>query len=354
MDVMTEARANAPLNRRIVLAARPVGAPKASDFRLEEVEVPRPGPGQVLIKTYWLSLDPYMRGRMNDGPSYANAVPLGGVMVGRVVGEAVASDNPAWKVGEHVFAESVGWQEWGLSDGADLRRLDASVAPLSTNLSVLGMPGLTAYAGTIDLGLPKAGETLVVSAATGAVGSLVGQIARIMGLRAVGIAGGPEKCRWAVEELGFDACLDHREPDLAGRLKAACPKGVDILFENVGGAPFDATYPLLNTFARIVVCGWVSRYNATGPASGPDRLPEFAVDAIMRRLTLRGFIVGDHKARFADFHADVARWIAEGKVKWREDIADGLENAVAAFQGLLEGRNFGKQLVRVAPDPTRR
>ena len=350
---MTHSAGNAPVNRRVVLAARPVGAPKASDFRLEEASVPQPGPGQVLIKTYWLSLDPYMRGRMNAGPSYANAVPLGGVMVGRVVGEIVASENPDWKVGEHVFSEAVGWQEWGLSDGADLRRLDARVAPLSANLSVLGMPGLTAYVGTLDLGEAKAGETLVVSAATGAVGSLVGQIARIKGLRAVGIAGGPEKCRYAVETLGFDACLDHREPDLAGRLAAACPRGVDVLFENVGGDPFAATYPLLNPFSRIVICGWVSAYNASGPMPGPDRLPQLAWDSIVRRFTWRGFVVGDHKHRFAAFHSDVAGWIAEGKVAWREDVADGLENAVAAFQGLLEGRNFGKQLVRVAPDPTR-
>lgn len=350
---MSETRTNAPLNHRLVLAARPSGAPKASDFRMEEVPVPKPGPGQVLIKTYWLSLDPYMRGRMNDGPSYANAVQLGDVMVGRTVGEIVASENPAWKVGSHVFAESIGWQEWGLSDGSDLRLLDPATAPLSANLSVLGMPGLTAYVGTLDLGRAKAGETLVVSAATGAVGSLVGQIARIRGLRVVGIAGGPEKCRYAVEELGFDLCLDHRLPDLAGRLAEACPKGVDVLFENVGGTPFDAAYPLLNTFARIVICGWVSRYNATEAPEGPDRLPKLAFDTVVRRLSLQGFVVGDHKHRFPAFHAEVAGWIAEGKVTWREDIADGLGSAVAAFQGLLEGRNFGKQLVRIAPDPTR-
>lgn len=343
---------NTPVNRRVVLAARPVGAPKVADFALVEAPVPEPGPGQVLLRTLWLSLDPYMRGRMNDGPNYANPVALGAPMVGRTVAEVAASNHPDWPVGAFVFAESVGWQEWGLSDGGDLRRLDPALAPLSANLSVLGMPGLTAYAGLIDLGLPKAGETLVVSAATGAVGSLVGQIGRILGLRTVGIAGGPDKCRWAMETLRLDACLDHREPDLAGRLAAACPRGVDVLFENVGGEPFAAAFPLLNTFARVVICGWVSRYNAVGGAPGPDRLPELAYASIVRRLTWRGFVVGDHKDRFAAFHADVARWIAEGQVTWREDIAEGLENAVPAFQGLLEGRNFGKQLVRVAPDPT--
>ena len=333
--------------RRIVLASRPVGEPKASDFRLEEFPVPQPGPGQMLLRTRWLSLDPYMRGRMSDAPSYAKPVGIDEVMEAGTVSEVAASNNDKYQKGDIVLSRA-GWQTHVLSDGAGLRKLDPAVAPVQTALGVLGMPGMTAYTGLLQIGAPKAGETVVVSAASGAVGSAVGQIAKIKGARAVGIAGGPDKCRYVKDELGFDDCVDHRAGDLADRLQAACPKGIDVYFENVGSPVWDAVFPLLNTFARVPVCGLIAQYNMTDLPAGPNRVPQVFRAVLTKRLTIRGFIVTDFAAHFGDFIRDMPQWVKEGRIKYREDVADGLENAPAAFMGMLKGRNFGKQLVRIA------
>jgi NADPH-dependent curcumin reductase len=332
--------------RRIVLASRPVGEPKPSDFRLEEFAVPQPGPGEILLRTKFLSLDPYMRGRMSDAPSYAKPVGVDEVMEGGTVSEVVASNNDKYAVGDIVLAHT-GWQTHAVSKGIGLRKLDPSVAPVSTALGVLGMPGMTAYAGLLEIGQPKEGETVVVAAASGAVGSVVGQIARITGARAVGIAGGADKCRYVKDELGFDACVDHRTADFPEQLKAACPKGVDVYFENVGVPVFDAVLPLFNTFARIPVCGVIAQYNMTELPPGPDRVPLLLRNVLTKRLTMRGFIVTDFAAKFPDFIRDMPQWIKEKRIKYREDIAEGLENAPQTFMGLLKGKNFGKQLVRV-------
>jgi NADPH-dependent curcumin reductase CurA len=332
--------------RRIVLASRPVGEPQPSDFRLEDFAVPTPGAGEVLLRTLWLSLDPYMRGRMSDAPSYAKPVGVGEVMEGGTVSEVAASNNPQFAVGDIVL-DRAGWQTHSVSKGAGLRKLDPKLAPVSTALGVLGMPGMTAYTGLLEIGQPKPGETVVVAAASGAVGAVVGQIARIKGARAVGIAGGPDKCRYVKEELGFDECVDHRAPDFAEKLKAACPKGIDVYFENVGGAVFDAVFPLLNPFARIPVCGLIAQYNATGLPPGPNRVPQLFRAVLTKRLTIRGFIVTDFAAKYADFLRDVSTWVEEGRIKYREDVVEGLERAPEAFMGLLKGKNFGKLLVRV-------
>jgi NADPH-dependent curcumin reductase CurA len=333
--------------KRIVLAARPVGEPKESDFRIEDMPVPAPGPGRMLLRTLWLSLDPYMRGRMSDAPSYARPVQIGQPMEGRTVSEVAASNLDGFAVGDIVFSPH-GWQTHAVSDGKNVRKLDPALAPVSTALGVLGMPGMTAYTGLIDIGRPQAGETVVVSAASGAVGSLVGQIARLKGARAVGVAGGPRKCRYVTDELGFDACLDHRAPDLPARLKAACPNGIDVYFENVGGAVFEAVFPLLNNFARVPVCGQIATYNAVEMPAGA--LPTSAVlrAVLTKRLTLRGYIVTDFAARQDDFLRDVSAWLREGRVKYREDVVEGIEQAPRALIGLLGGENFGKLWVRVA------
>jgi NADPH-dependent curcumin reductase CurA len=263
------------------------------------------------------------------------------------VSEVIASNNPNFAAGDIVLGRT-GWQTHAVSDGANLRKIDPALAPVSTALGVLGMPGMTAYAGLLEVGQPKAGETLVVAAASGAVGSVVGQIARIKGLRAVGIAGGPDKCRYVKDELGFDDCLDHRAPDLAGRLAAACPNGIDIYFENVAGPVLDAVLPLLNTFARIPICGTIAHYNDTAPPPGPNRLPAVWRMILTKRLTVRGLLVTDFAALHGDFLRDMAQWLKDGRVKYREDIVDGFENAPRALIGLLRGENFGKLLVRVA------
>jgi NADPH-dependent curcumin reductase CurA len=333
--------------RRIVLASRPVGEPKPSDFRLEEFPVPQPGPGQVLLRTKWLSLDPYMRGRMSDAPSYAKPVGIDEVMEAGTVSEVVASNNEKYAKGDTVLSRA-GWQSHMVSDGSGLRKLDPKLAPISTALGVLGMPGMTAYAGLLEIGAPKPGETVVVSAASGAVGSVVGQIAKIKGARAIGIAGGPDKCKYVKDELGFDDCIDHRAGDLPEKLKAACPKGIDVYFENVSGPVWDAVFPLLNTFARIPVCGLIAQYSATELTEARYRVPQVFRAILTKRLTIRGFIVTDFAARHGDFQRDVSQWIKEGRIKYREDIAEGLENAPAAFMGMLKGKNFGKQLVRIA------
>ncbi|MBX9845468.1 MAG: NADP-dependent oxidoreductase [Xanthobacteraceae bacterium] len=335
------------LGKRILLASRPVGEPKESDLRIEDMPVPVPGPGEMLLRTLWLSLDPYMRGRMSDAPSYATPVAIGQVMEGRTVSEVVASHLQGYAPGDIVLSPS-GWQTHALSQGRLTRKIDPSIAPVSTALGVLGMPGMTAYAGLLDIGQPKAGETVVVSAASGAVGSAVGQIAKIRGARAVGIAGGPAKCRYVVDELGFDACIDHRAPDMAARLKAACPDGIDVYFENVGGAVFEAVFPLLNNFARVPVCGQIATYNASEMPAGRLLTSQVTRAILTKRLTLRGFIVTDFAARHGDFLRDVSAWVREGRVRYREDVVDGLEKAPRALIGLLRGENFGKMLVRVA------
>jgi NADPH-dependent curcumin reductase len=334
--------------KRIVLASRPVGEPKPSDFRTEEFPIPAPGAGEVLLRTIWLSLDPYMRGRMSDGPSYATPVPIGGVMEAGTVNEVIASNNPGFAKGDIVLARA-GWQTHALSNGKGVTRIDPNIAPISTAVGVLGMPGMTAYTGLLDIGKPQADETVVVAAASGAVGSAVGQIAKIKGARAVGIAGGKDKCEFVRKELGFDDCLDHRDPDLAARLKEACPKGIDVYFENVGGAVFEAVFPLLNNFARMPVCGLIAHYNDT-QAAAPKWAGALMRAVLTKRLTIRGFIVSDFAARRDDFLQDMSAWVREGKVKYKEFVTEGLDSAPAAFMGLLKGANFGKQLVRVGPD----
>jgi len=333
--------------RRVVLASRPIGEPKASDFRLEEFPVPQPGPGQMLLKTKWLSLDPYMRGRMSDAPSYAKPVAIDEVTEAGTVSEVTVSNNDKYKTGDVVLSRA-GWQTHMLSDGSGLRKLDPKLAPVQTALGVLGMPGMTAYTGLLEIGQPKAGETVVVSAASGAVGSIVGQIARIKGARAVGIAGGPDKCKYVKEQLGFDDCIDHRDAAMPEKLKAACLKGIDVYFENVSGPVWDAVFPLLNPFARIPVCGLIAQYSATESPDMKYKTSQLFRAILTKRLTIRGFIVSDFWGRFDDFIREVPQWIKEGKIKYREDIVDGLENAPETFMGMLKGKNFGKQLVRIA------
>jgi NADPH-dependent curcumin reductase CurA len=340
----------ATTNRQILLVSRPHGEPAPDNFRLVETLVPHPGPGQMLLRSIYLSLDPYMRGRMSDAKSYAAPVEIGEVMEGRVVAEVMESNLPKYQPGDVVFA-GVGWQEFALSDGKGVRKIDPALRPLSYALGVLGMPGMTAYTGVLNIGQPKEGETLVVAAASGAVGSVVGQIGRIKGCRVIGIAGGPDKCRFVKEELSFDECLDHREPDLAGRLAAVCPRGIDIYFENVSGAVFDAVLPLLNDFARIPVCGLIANYNATELPVGRDRVPLLMHQILVKRLTFRGFIVWDFAAQMLQFLADVSGWVGEGRIKYKEDITDGLENAPRELIGLLRGENFGKKIIRVGKEP---
>jgi NADPH-dependent curcumin reductase len=340
---------NDTVNRRIVLAARPQGRPAAENLRLEDGPVPEPGAGEMLVRTIYLSLDPYMRGRMNDGPSYASPVALGEVMTGGTVGAVVRSNVAGFAPGDLVVGRG-GWQDYALFREGEAERVDPARAPITTALGVLGMPGQTAYVGLREIGKPEAGETLVVAAASGPVGSVVGQIAKIKGCRVVGVAGSPMKCDFVTGELGFDACLDHSAPDFPEQLRAACPGGVDIYWENVGGRVFETVLPLLNDFARIPVCGLIAWYNATELPPGPDRTPYLLRQTLTRRLTIRGFIVLDFER--GDFLDDVGHWIREGELHYREDIREGLEAAPKAFIGLLEGENFGKLLVRVAHDPT--
>ncbi len=333
--------------RNIVLAARPHGRPKLSDFRLEEAAIPEPGAGEVLLRVLYLSLDPYMRGRMNAGRSYAKPVEVGDVMVGETVAAVLESNDPAYQEGDVVLA-GTGWRTHAALNGSTLRKIDPSQAPLTTRLGVLGMPGFTAYAGLHAIGKPRPGETVAVAAASGPVGSLVAQLAKLAGARSVGIAGGPEKCAYLSRELGCDAAVDHRDRDFPQHLAAACPNGIDVYFENVGGEVWQAVLPLLSDFARVPVCGLVAQYNATEHA-GPDRLPTTMREILSRSLMLRGFInyefLADHHEAFL---RDVGAGIAGGRIRYREDIVDGLENAPQKFIDMLDGKNFGKVLVRVA------
>ena len=335
-----------PANRQILLASRPHGEPTAENFKLVETTLPSPGPGQLLLRSIYLSLDPYMRGRMNEAKSYASPVEVGGVMGGQAVAEVIESNHPEHPVGDIVLAP-IGWQEYAITDGDGLQTIDPALGPISYALGVLGMPGLTAYTGLLNIGQPKPGETLVVAAASGAVGSVVGQLGKLKGCRVIGIAGGAKKCAYVKDELGFDDCLDHHEPNLPERLKAACPDGIDIYFENVGGEVFTAVLPLLNNFARIPVCGLIAHYNATDLPPAPDRVPLLMQAILTKRLTFRGYIVSDFAAQYPQFLEEVGAWVREGKIKYKEDVTDGLENAPQELIGLLRGENFGKKIVRV-------
>src|SRR5499426_3650523 len=320
--------------RQIVLAARPQGRPKPSDFRLEETPIPTPSEGQILLRVQYLSLDPYMRGRMDDRKSYATPVSLGGVVQGESVAVVIASKNSVYLEGDVVLAQT-GWRTHALSDRADLRKLDPTVAPVTTGLGVLGMPGFTAYGGLRVIGKPKRGETVVVAAASGPVGSLVGQLAKIDGARAVGIAGGPEKCAYVKDELRFDAAIDHRAADFPSQLAAACPNGIDVYFENVGGAIWQAVLPLLNNFARVPVCGLIAQYNGVRKDDGTG-LAATMREILSKSLTLRGFINNEFAAEhYPAFLREVSAGIVDGRIRYRGDIVDGLEKAPAAFIGML-------------------
>ena len=338
------------INRQIILVKRPSGKPQPDDFSLVDASVPVPEEGQVLCKTIYLSLDPYMRGRMNDSKSYADPVKINEVMTGGTVGQVLKSRSTNFQQGDIVYGYG-GWQDYWASEGKALRKIDSELAPISTATGVLGMPGVTAYTGFLNIGQPKKGETVVVAAASGAVGSVVGQIAQIKGARAVGIAGSEEKCKFVTEEFGFDACVNHNSPDFAEALKNACPDGIDVYFENVSGKVFETVMPLLNDFARIPVCGLIALYNATELPPGPNLTPLLMRDILVKRLTFRGFIVWDFAAQEKEALTELAKWIKEGKLHYREDIVDGLENAPEAFMGLLEGKNFGKLVVQVSDHP---
>lgn len=341
---MTQSNA---VNRQVVLAERPKGEPTEETLRLVEMAVPAPSDGEMLLRTEYLSLDPYMRGRMNQAKSYAEPVPIGGVMVGGTVAQVVESKVEGFATGDYVVSYH-GWQDYALSDGKGVQNLGPSFERRSWALGVLGMPGFTAWAGLIKIGEPKAGETLVVAAATGPVGATVGQIGKILGCRVVGIAGGPEKCAHGVEVLGFDACIDHKSADFAEALNSACPEGIDVYYENVGGKVLDAVIPLLNANARIPLCGLVSQYNATKLPEGPDRMNWLMGQMLTKKIKLQGFIVFDDFGHlYPEFAKAMGEWVAQGKIKYTEEIIDGLENASAALVGLLKGENFGKRVIRV-------
>jgi NADPH-dependent curcumin reductase CurA len=332
----------ATVNKQIILASRPKGVVTEDNFRTLEVPVGEPGPGEVLVKNEWLSLDPYMRGRMNDVKSYAPSVQLGQIMVGQTVGEVLASQDPRFRPGDKVLTQ-LGWQLYGMAKGSELTPIDVKRAPASYYLGILGMPGITAWLGLSEIGRPKPGETVVVSAASGAVGSVVGQLAKISGCRAVGIAGGRVKCDYVVQELGFDACIDYQAGNLLPDLRQACPKGVDVDFENVGGAILDSLLRIMNPFSRIVLCGLIADYNATEPY-GYTMLRSVLVN----RIRMQGMIVFDWKERYGEALEALAGYLAQGKLKYRESVVDGIDNAPKGLIALLKGANFGKQLVKLA------
>jgi NADPH-dependent curcumin reductase CurA len=334
-------------NRQILFKSRPAGEPSAENFELVETDVPEPGEGQYLARTIYLSLDPYMRGRMSGRKSYAEPAAIGQVMVGGTVSQVVSTRHPGFASGEFIVGYD-GWQEYAVSDGKGVRKLDTSQAPISYGLGVLGMPGLTAYSGLLDVGKPKPGETVVVSAASGAVGSIVGQIAKIKGCRAVGIAGSDEKCAYVTEMLGFDACINRKTDDLDKALRQACPGGIDIYFDNVAGPILAAVLRQINLGARIPLVGLISQYNLEEPPPGPNLAP-----LLIKRAQIQGYLVVDHQHRTGDFLRDVSTWLKEGKVKYREDVVEGLEHAPEALPRLFRGENFGKLLVKVSYDPTK-
>ncbi len=329
----------------VVLRRRPVGAPTADIFAIEESAIPTPAEGQVVTRTIFLSIDPYMRGRLSDAKSYAAPVPIGGMMEGETVGEVIASRDPGFAPGDIVVGPR-GWATHLAAPAKAVVKLPRNGAPLSNYLGVLGMPGTTAYSGMTDIGQPKAGETVVISAASGAVGAVAGQLAKRAGARVVGVAGGAEKCLFVQETLGFDECIDHRTLDLKAALNDACPNGIDVYFENVGGDLQRLVFPRLNPFGRVVMCGMVAEYNDTEPRPGPNLMM-----VVRNRLRIQGLIVSDKPERFAEWRALATPWVRDGSLKYREDIVDGLENAPDALIGILGGRNFGKLLVRVGADP---
>jgi len=329
-------------NKQVLLANRPSGWVQESDFRIVETPVPEPGPGQMLVKIHWLSLDPYMRGRMSTGKSYAKPAEIGEPMVGGTVGEVVASAGGKFRPGDFVVG-SLGWQQYALTNGEGLMKVDPSLVPLSAYLGVAGMPGATAWTGLLEHCQPRAGETVVVSAATGAVGGVVGQLAKMQGCRAVGIAGGKAKCDYAVQELGFDACVDYKAGRLYEDLQAACPAGIDCSFENVGGPVMDTVLRLLNPFSRVALCGLISDYNST-EAYGLTNIRSILVN----RVKVQGFIVSDRLDLYMRAVQQMAAWVAQGRIRYRESVSEGLDSAPRAFIGMLKGENFGKQLVRVA------
>ncbi len=333
------------VNQAIVLAARPVGFPQPNDFRLEQRAVPQLQHGEFLVRVIYLSLDPYMRGRISDAKSYAASVQIGEVIVGGGVGRVVASENSRFKVGDTVVGSNFGWQQYAVSTGEGVTKVNPQLAPISTAVGVLGMPGLTAYFGLLDVGQPKPGETVVVSAASGAVGAVVGQIAKIGGCRVVGIVGSDEKAAYIREELGFDVAINYRTTkNLTQALAEACPQGIDVYFENVGGEILDAVLRNLRVRARIAVCGMISEYNLEQPAAGPrpGRM------LLVSRARMQGFLVFDYRDRYPEALEALAGWIRAGKLKYREDIVVGLDKAPEAFLGLMQGKNFGKLLIQVS------
>jgi NADPH-dependent curcumin reductase CurA len=331
------------VNRQVLLASRPDGAPTLESFRIHDAPMPEAGAGELLVRSLYLSLDPYMRGRMSDRASYADPVPIDGVMGGGSVGQVIAGSAPDIAIGDYVLGHG-GWQEFFTAKPSHLRRLDPDMAPLSTALGVLGMPGMTAYCGLLQIGKPKAGDTLVVAAASGPVGGTVGQIGQIMDCRVVGLAGSDEKCAYVTSELGFDECLNHRRPDLKSALAAACPAGIDVYFENVGGPTGDAAMRNLAFKARVVVCGVIAEYNMTEPYLAPSHLRAILIN----RVRVEGFLVTDWLDRWPEGRARMAAWLKAGQITFKEDITEGLAAAPGVLIGLLEGKNFGKALVKVA------
>ena len=340
-------RGNMPnnINRQIKLVSRPVNYPMESDFSLVESPMPQPGEGEVLIQSLWLSLDPYMRGRMRDERSYATPVELGQVMVGGVAGRIIQSRTPAFREGE-IVEGSLGWQEYAVSDGRNLRRVDLGLGPLSTALGILGMPGMTAYFGFLNIGQPRTGDTVVVSAASGAVGQVVGQISKIMGCRTVGLAGTSEKIDYIVNELGFDAGINYKTENVVSALAAACPLGIDVYFDNVGGVITDAVIEQLNVGGRISICGSISQSNLEEPEPGPRNLGLL----VRKQARAEGFLVGQFNNHFEEGRQRIAGWMKEGRIKYREDVVEGLENAPRAFIGMMKGENVGKLLIKVSPE----
>ncbi|MEA5597009.1 NADP-dependent oxidoreductase [Rivularia sp. UHCC 0363] len=335
-------------NLQVLLKNRPQGEPKVSDFAKVENSIPEPADGELLSRTIYLSLDPYMRGRISAKESYADPVELDSVMVGATVSQVVQSNLPQFSEGDFIVDYN-GWQTYGVSNGKGIRKLDPEQAPLSYALGVMGMPGLTAYCALLDIGQPQAGETVVVSAASGAVGSVVGQIAKIKGCRAVGVVGSDEKCNYIVNELGFDSCINRKTQELYPALKEACPDGIDVYFDNTAGAILEAVMQQINLGARIPLVGLISQYNATNLPPGPNLMP-----LLVKRALIKGFLVADYQDRLKAFLSDVSGWIRDGQIKYKEDVVEGLDKAARVFIGQLQGENFGKLIVRVSPDPTKK
>jgi len=336
------------MNQQILLKSYPTGEPKESNFAVVETAIPEPGEGEILNRTIYLSLDPYMRGRMSDRASYTTPAKLGEVMVGSTVSQVVKSNNPKFSAGDFVLGYG-GWQDYAIAQAETLTKLDPNQVPISYALGITGMPGMTAYFALLDIGKPKAGETMVVSAASGAVGAVVGQIAKIKDCRAVGIVGSDEKCDYVVNELGFDACINRKTQDLNSALKAACPNGIDIYVDHTAGPILEAVLQNINLGARIPLVGLISQYNAETPPPGPNLMP-----LLVKRALIKGFLVGDYQQRHAEFMNDMSQWLQAGKLKYKEDIVQGLKNAPHAFIGLLKGENFGKLIVQVGDDPTKK